>query len=107
MEERFKCPGCSAAMEFDPATGALKCPYCGATVKVSHPIPAAVQELPLEEFLNGARAQLRPVSQQALEVACASCGSTVQFQPPEVAGVCPFCASPIVAQPKSADPEIA
>jgi hypothetical protein len=31
----------------------------------------------------------------------------VQFQPPEVAGVCPFCAAAIVAQPKSADLEIA
>ena len=29
------------------------------------------------------------------------------FQPPETAGVCPFCAAAIVAQPKAADPLIA
>jgi hypothetical protein len=31
----------------------------------------------------------------------------VVFEPPEVAGVCPFCGSPIVAQPQAADPLIA
>jgi DNA-directed RNA polymerase subunit RPC12/RpoP len=107
--QRFKCPSCSAAMEFDPAAGGLKCSYCGTAVKISHPINEDVRELPLNDYLSGAAAsgRLSRVSQTALEVACASCGSTVQFQPPDVAGVCPFCASPIVAQPKSADEEIA
>lgn len=105
-KQRFPCPSCSAAMEFDPASGGLKCPYCGTTLAISHPVSEEVRELPLDDFLHG-KAQLAPVTQQALEVSCASCGSTVQFQPPEVAGVCPFCASPIVAQAKSADPEIA
>ncbi len=106
--ERFKCPGCSAAMQFDPATAGLKCPYCAAVVKISHPVNSLVHELPLDDFL-GERAvgRLKRVTGEALEVSCQSCGSTVQFQPPEVAGVCPFCAAPIVAQPKSADPEIA
>jgi hypothetical protein len=67
-----------------------------------------VQEWPLEEYLGaGARGRQTQVAPQALEVTCAGCGSTVQFQPPEVAGVCPFCAAAMVAQPKSADPEIA
>ena len=95
-------------MEFDPATGGLKCPYCAAAVKISHPVSEQVRELPLADFLGeGARGKLSRVAQEALEVACTGCGSTVQFQPPEVAGVCPFCTAPIVAQPKSADPEIA
>ncbi|MCC6539741.1 MAG: primosomal protein N' (replication factor Y) - superfamily II helicase [Bryobacterales bacterium] len=105
---RYKCPGCSAGMEFDPATDGLKCAYCGYTQKISHPVSAAVEELPLEEFLQAGRGQrLVKLSQQSVEVTCSTCGSTVQFQPPEVAGVCPFCASAIVAQAKSADPEIA
>jgi ribosomal protein S27E len=107
--QRFKCPGCSAAMQFDPASSGLKCPYCAAVVKISHPVNTQVRELPLDDYLGAGRTrgELRRVSEQALEVACGSCGSTVQFQPPEVAGVCPFCAAPIVAQPQSADPEIA
>ena len=35
------------------------------------------------------------------------CGASVQFEPPEVAGTCPFCAAAIVAQPKGADPLVA
>ena len=104
-----RCPGCSAAMGYDPASGGLRCPYCGAAQKISYPVSASVEELPLEDYLNGSRAhdKLSRVTHEALEVVCGACGSTVQFQPPEVAGVCPFCAAPIVAQPKSADPEIA
>ena len=100
---RFKCPSCSAGMEFDPATGGLRCAYCGYAQKISHPVNAQVAEWPLEDH----QSRLGRVAEGALEVACGGCGSTVQFQPPEVAGVCPFCAAAIVAQPKSADPEIA
>lgn len=105
---RFKCPGCSAAMEFDPATGGLKCGYCGNAQKISHPVNTQVEELPLAEYVGSAAgSHLKRLAQQALEVTCTGCGSTVQFEPPEVAGVCPFCAAPIIAQPQSADPEIA
>jgi Zn finger protein HypA/HybF involved in hydrogenase expression len=105
---RFKCSGCSAPMAYDAATGGLKCPYCGIAQRISCPVGGQVRELPLDEYLGGpANGHLTKVTQEALEVSCAGCGSTVQFQPPEVAGNCPFCAAPIVAQPKSADPEIA
>ena len=29
--QRFPCPGCAAEMVFDPATGGMKCPFCGQT----------------------------------------------------------------------------
>ena len=95
-------------MAYDPAAGGLKCSYCGATQRISYPVGAQVSELPLDDYLEGRSAgRLAKVSNEALEVSCSGCGSTVQFQPPEVAGACPFCAAPIVVQPKSADPEIA
>ncbi|CAN5886422.1 hypothetical protein BH18ACI4_BH18ACI4_22490 [soil metagenome] len=43
----------------------------------------------------------------ALEVQCQSCGATVTFMPPQVAGQCEFCGVQIVAQAKSADPILA
>ena len=105
--QKFPCPGCGGAMEFDPQTAGLKCPYCGTAA----PVPegtATVVEQDYEEFLQKlSAAPLRPITEDALEVTCATCGAAVAFQPPEVAGVCPFCASPIVAQPKSAEPLIA
>src|SRR5581483_6507331 len=102
--ERFRCPACGADMVFDPATGGLKCAFCGHTEAV----PAAasstgVQPHPFDE----AAAQQEAISPTAIQVTCDGCGSTVVFQPPEVAGVCPFCGNALVAQPKAADPLIA
>lgn len=123
MHEHFPCPGCSADMKFDPASGLMKCPFCGRTAEVPasamQPIHREAMEPPppprgaldchpLEEFLAKAgAAHLAVLSPQALEVHCAACGSSVTFQPPEVAGSCPFCGSAIVAQPKAADPLVA
>src|SRR5579862_3655004 len=106
---QFPCPGCSADMLFDPATGGMKCPFCGQT----QALPAsagAVEVIPhsFDEYMSAAGAsKLQPLTAQALEVTCASCGSVVVFEPPEVAGSCPFCANALVAQPKAADPAIA
>ncbi|MBI4910701.1 MAG: hypothetical protein HY820_44215 [Acidobacteria bacterium] len=105
---RFPCPGCSAPLEFDPAASALVCRYCGTKTQVRREERSAegVPELSFEEYAGGSGA-LQPVSEKALQVSCASCGASVQFEPPQVAGVCPFCSAKIVAQAKSADPLIA
>ena len=100
-QKRFPCPGCSAEMQFDPASGQLKCPFCGQTA----PAPSAdapIPPHPLDAAL--AAAPQAALSSQALQVTCQGCGSAVVFEPPEVAGTCPFCGSPIVAQPQAADP---
>jgi ribosomal protein S27E len=106
--ERFPCPGCAADMQFDPATGGMKCPFCGATQALA---PAAggggVRPHALEEFLAGGAGKLQPLTGQALQVSCDGCGSVVAFEPPEVAGLCPFCGAALVAQAKAADPLIA
>ncbi len=104
LEKRFPCPGCSAEMQFDPASEQLKCAFCGQTA----PAPsseAPVAPHPLEAAL--AAAPQAALGSQALQVSCQGCGSAVVFEPPEVAGVCSFCGSPIVAQPRAADPLIA
>lgn len=100
---RFSCPNCSAGMEFDPAASALHCSYCGTKLPVRRDAsPSGVPELPYSDH-----AALTPIADGALEVTCSTCGATVQFTPPEVAGHCAFCAAKIVVQPKSADPLIA
>ena len=99
-------------MQFDPATGGMKCPFCGQTQALAAPPssgrPAGIVSHALKEFISkGSPADLRPLSAQALEVNCAACGSVVAFHPPEVAGACPFCGDALVAQPKAADPLVA
>ena len=94
-------------MEFDPESGAMKCRFCGHTEAVAV-AAGGVSVHSLEEGLaEAANATQKPHGDGALEVTCNGCGSVVVFQPPEVAGVCPFCAAAIVAQPKAADPLIA
>ncbi len=106
---RFSCPGCSAGLEYDPQTGSLHCPFCGTTVALPDDASAPpVAEMDFERFATeAAAATLGQMSEKALEVHCGNCGAAVTFEPPEVAGVCPFCASKIVEQPKSPDPLIA
>ncbi|MCC6391929.1 MAG: hypothetical protein IT167_15120, partial [Bryobacterales bacterium] len=103
--QRFKCPGCSADMEFDPKAGALKCPYCGATQAISRQVNEAVQEIPYGQYEDSSR--LEKISQTAVQITCASCGSTIQCEPAEMTGSCPFCAANFVSQPKAADPLVA
>lgn len=101
--EDFRCPGCSAEMQFDPESGSLKCPFCGHTEAVAPVAGVEVHWHAIEE----ASARSGSVSDSAIEVTCEGCGSAVVFEPPEVAGVCLFCGAPIVAQTKAADPLIA
>ncbi|BDC52072.1 hypothetical protein F183_A43870 [Bryobacterales bacterium F-183] len=92
-------------MAFDPATGALKCPACGGTKPVE--TTGAVVEIPFAGAFRTTDRDNAKIAEDALQVTCGGCGAIVEFQPPEVAGACPFCASAIVAQPKSADAHLA
>lgn len=103
---RYPCPGCGADLVFEPKDGALACPYCGRKEQ----IPASaddVQERSYKAYLQLRPEQLKKLADNALEVECANCGATVTFTPPQVAGACSFCGSPLVAQSKAADPIIA
>ncbi len=103
---RYPCPGCSAELLFEPKEGCLTCPYCGRTEQ----IPAStgeVQERSYLDYLDLKPGQLQETETGVSEVQCSSCGASVSFTPPVVAGQCDFCASPIVAQPAVPSPILA
>lgn len=102
--EKHMCPSCGAEMVFDPAAGTLACEYCGTTQAIAA-VDARIEERSLEAFLTSAETSV--IAEGALEVPCARCGAVVAFTPPEVAGDCAFCGTPIVAQPRAADPIVA
>ena len=103
---RFRCPGCGADLQFAPEGGNLTCPYCGRQESIEPP-SGAVEERSYEQYLQLHADQMGTLAEGALEVACQTCGATVTFTPPMVAGECDFCGSPLVAQPRSADPVLA
>lgn len=102
----YSCPGCAANLLFEPHDGCLTCPYCGRKEMIPESAEE-VRERSYEEYLHPQAGQMKPMSATALEVQCTSCGATVTFTTPEVAGECSFCGTKIVAQPKSADPLLA
>lgn len=94
-------------MAFDPASGGLKCPYCGSKEAVPQDEAARpVQENDLEAYLHAGPERLARLSAAAVQITCDSCGATTTFEPTEVAGFCAFCGAKIVAQPVAADPLI-
>jgi len=103
---RFRCPGCGADQQFEPRDGTLTCPYCGRSERIE-PEGEGPSERSYEEYLRPREERLGQMAEGALEAACQTCGAVVSFVPPEVAGECDFCGSPIVAQPRSADPLVA
>jgi ribosomal protein S27E len=105
-ERRFRCPGCGADLLFAPEGGCLTCPYCGRQEQIA-PSGGTVEEQPYEQYLQLHPDRMGTLAAGALEVQCGTCGATVTFTPPLVAGECDFCGSPLVAQPRSADPSLA
>lgn len=103
---RYPCTACGADLLYEPRDGFLSCPYCSH--KEAIPTSAAqVEERSFEQYLQIRPEQLEQLAANALDVKCQSCGATVTFTPPEVAGQCDFCGVQIVAQAKSADPILA
>jgi DNA-directed RNA polymerase subunit RPC12/RpoP len=103
---RWRCPGCGADLQFAPEGGCLTCPYCGHQEQIA-PAAGGVEERSYEEYLQLHPDRMSALAEGALEVACQTCGATVAFTPPQVAGECDFCGSPLVAQPRNADPILA
>lgn len=103
---RYPCPACGADLLYEPRDGFLSCLHCGHREAI--PTSAdQVEERSFEQYLKIRPEQMEQLAANALEVQCQSCGATVTFTPPEVAGQCDFCGVQIVAQAKSADPMLA
>lgn len=93
-------------MAWDPAAGQLKCTACG-NLQAVESSTASTGEHSFEDALREAEAHQEQMSAKALEVKCDGCGAIFNFEPPQVAGACPFCAAKIVTQPKAASPLVA
>ena len=106
MLKRYPCPSCAAELVFNPEAANLKCEYCGWEDAIPQS-EEELQETSYEQYLNNDLTELTTLSTTALEVSCEDCGANITFEPPQVAGQCPFCSSSIVAQPKNANPTIA
>jgi len=100
------CPGCGADLVFNPTLGKLSCPYCHSAKTVMGNAQT-VEEQSLDEWQQRSnQAQTSTLSAQALEVECHGCHAQITFEPPDVAGDCPFCGTYLTAQVQTANPVI-
>lgn len=97
-----KCPRCGGVMDFDPASGKLKCPYCDyeeqIPVKEEEPKKAAELDLASAEFTAN-----KDWGVQTKTVICKACGAESIYDALQTSAVCPFCGSNQVMDQKDKD----
>ena len=103
--QEFPCSKCGGKLEFNPKAGRLKCIYCANEEDISQD-KDDVQEISYDDFLATKKVKTVLLSETALEVACPSCRARVTFEPPDVAGKCPFCGTSIVSKGEKAHPVV-
>ena len=103
--DQYKCPGCGADMAYEPTKGQLQCAYCGHLEAIALPhisAPDPRQEHALHGFMETPQTDVAPLSTTAQSAQCPGCQAQITFEPPDVAGRCPFCGTNIVTQSKTA-----
>lgn len=87
-----KCPQCAGTMDYDPATGGLKCPYCGhaeAIVNSDNPEESAEER----SFYDAEKTGNCDWGAEKKTVICKSCGAESVYDALVVSDVCPYCGS--------------
>jgi DNA-directed RNA polymerase subunit RPC12/RpoP len=104
--QKLPCKACGAKLDFDPATHALKCPYCGHLEKIDAGGAAAGKVHSYDDFLAHGTGE-STVSGRSQQVKCDNCGAEVLLEDKVVVSQCPYCACPLSNQPEAAQAMIA
>lgn len=100
QETDKKCDMCGGTMEFDPATGKLHCPFCGAYKDIMLDAGQTVDEL---DILSAEHTENQNWGTATKTVICKSCGAESVYDELAVANVCPYCGSTQVMQESNKD----
>ncbi len=97
-----KCPRCGGVMDFDPATGNLKCPYCDyeETISVEAEAPQKAEEL---DFETAEYTASKDWGVETKTVLCKACGAESIYDALQTSAVCPFCGSNQVMEANAED----
>lgn len=89
------CSNCGGKLSYLPGTTSLKCEYCG-TLNDIKPIDAVIEELDLEEYLEG---HIKTAAtMEVVTVKCNACSATTTFNKGQTAGSCAFCGNNLVVE---------
>ena len=97
-----KCPQCGGVMDFDPATGKLKCPYCDyeEAIKVQDKAPKKAAEL---DFFTAKHTASHDWGAETKTILCKACGAESIYDALQTSAVCPFCGSNQVMEQNDQD----
>ncbi len=91
---KYPCPQCGGILNFDPKSGNLKCPFCGAETPVPKDAAPQVEEHSFASFLQQVKAQHWGLELNSVQ--CQACGAVTQVNNAVTAMNCPFCDHPMV-----------
>ena len=86
-----KCPNCGATVVFDPASGMMRCQYCGYSCEL--PKAESESEICEIDFESALHTESFNWGEQKKSVQCKQCGAVSIYDALETAAVCPFCGS--------------
>ncbi len=97
-QAHFKCKNCGSDLVYSPESQDLVCTYCGN----HYPVPTSPEPIREYDFKSAVSelARLRansPKSSSIPVIQCPSCGAQFTFAENEHAGLCPYCATPVIA----------
>lgn len=90
------CGRCGGQFEFDPASQALTCPFCGTSARLDTEAAPPVPRWDVADALAGGEVESPGgLVLDAHEIDCASCGGRTIFTGNLTSTRCPYCATPI------------
>ncbi len=96
----YECPACGGAMEFNPKTQKLKCPFCDSEFDVKDYV-ANHNSTAEAEVADGYNSSSESTSDQPLYVyRCGSCGGEILTTESLGSTKCPFCSNNVVVKEK-------
>ncbi|MDR1620504.1 MAG: hypothetical protein LBS18_07580 [Clostridiales bacterium] len=103
----YKCPNCGGAIQFDPGTQEMVCPYCDSVMNVDalRAMDEALDHVREEDGIGwiyeGGEWQ-QDERQGMVVYSCHSCGGEIVGDETLGATACPFCGNPVVISSKFA-----
>ena len=95
-----KCPCCGGAVEFNPGTQNIKCPYCDTEFDISAMEQASQNSATIGQdsfSWNSQGAEWQPDETSGMGVyVCKSCGGEIVADETTGATKCPYCDNPVV-----------
>lgn len=87
------CPACNAAIQFNPQTSKLSCPYCGFEEEIAQPEQQKDQLAEEIDFESALERGNFNWGEEKKIVICNTCAGESVYDALEIANVCPYCGS--------------